>query len=141
MSSIMTMAMMAMTTKTPTIPWTRMRRLSKNSGTFILVPPVGLVGDQVDDHAAGDDAGDLAADIDAGRLHQQVVGVVFLEGHLTDNTAAHREGGDAAGADHRVDLLALGQEDIEDFRKDDAAEGVENESKQAQRQDQEGLGV
>ena len=58
---------------------------------------------QGQDQAAGDDRCDLARDIDADRVHEQEILVVLGQTHLVDNTAAHREGGDA----RRAELAAL----------------------------------
>ena len=96
---------------------------------------------QGQDQAAGDDRCDLARDIDADRVHEQEILVILGQTHLVDNTAAHREGGDARCADHRVQLLALGQEQIQQLGKENAARRVKDKGHQTQRQNQQGVGA
>ena len=55
--------------------------------------------------------------------------------------AAHRERRNACRADHRVDLFALGQEQIQQLGEENAAGGVKNKRDQAQRQDQQRVGL
>ena len=91
------------------------------------------------DQAARDDGGDLSGDVDADGVHQQEVLRVFLQAHLVHDAARHREGRDARRADHGVDLLVLGQEDVQELGKQHAARRVEDEGHKAQGQDQQGV--
>ena len=60
---------------------------------------------------------------------------------MVDDTAAHGERGNARRADHRVDLLALGQEQIQQLSKENAARCVKNKRHKAQCQNQQRVGL
>ena len=60
-------------------------------------------------------------------MHKKVVAGVGLLSEALDDARGHREGGDSGCSDHRVDLLVLRQEEVENLRRDDAASGVEDE--------------
>ena len=60
--------------------------------------------------------------------------------HLVDHASAHGEGRDAGRADHRVQLFALGQEQVQQLCKQHAACGIKNEGYQTQCKDEQGIG-
>ena len=72
-------------------------------------------------------------------MHEQKVGVVGLQTHLMHHTGGHGEGRDTRRADHGVDLLVLGQKNVEDLGKNHTARGIEDEGEQAQTDDEQGL--
>ena len=136
-----------MTRKMPTIPISMIGRVWAREAKFITKPlssykaGTPLCAHQGQQQAAGDDRGDLTRNVNADGVHQQEVLVVLRQAHLVDHTAAHGEGRDAGRADHGVDLLALGQEEVEQLGEQDAARGIEHEGEQAQSQNQEGVGA
>ena len=81
--------------------------------------------EDAEDQAARNDGSDLAGNVRADRVHEQEVLIVLLLAHLVDDAGAHRECGDAACADHRIDLLL--SEQIYEFGEEHAADGIENE--------------
>ena len=100
-------------------------------------PSLYIAVHQGQNQPAGNDRRDLARDVDADRVHQQEILVVLSQAHLVDDAPAHRERGNACRADHRVDFFALGQEQIQQLGKENAAGGVKNKRDQTQRQDQQ----
>ena len=88
-------------------------------------------------NAAGEDGAYLARDVRAYGVHEKVVAGVGLLSEALDDARGHREGGDSGRADHRVDSLVLRQEEVEDFRSNDAARCVEDEGDEAHADDGE----
>ncbi len=76
-------------------------------------------------------------DVDADRVHEQEVLRVFLESHLVDNPPGHRERRNARRTDHGIDLLF--EEQVQKFREQNTACGVEHECKKPQSQNQQRL--
>ena len=80
---------------------------------------------------------DLTRNVDTDGMHEKEVLVIFLKTHLMNDTRRHRECGDTCRTDHGVDL-GLGAE-IEELRKHNAAEGIENEAEKTESEDHQGF--
>ena len=74
-----------------------------------------------------------------GRATAIEVSRVFFQSHFSDYTAGHRECGNAASTDHRVDFLSA--EHVEKFSEDNAANGIEYECNSAEAHDEKYLNI
>ena len=93
-------------------------------------------GNEIEQDAAGQHRADLPGDVGADGVHQQVILIVLLQGHLLDDPGGHGEGGDARAPNHGVDLLPLGQEQVHDLGAQHPADGVHHKAQQAQAHDE-----
>ena len=78
-----------------------------------------LSHEEAQDQTTRDNGCDLSGNVDADGVHEKEVLGVFLEAHLVNDTAGHRERGNTCGTDHGVDLLL--EEQIQELSEENAA--------------------
>ena len=67
-------------------------------------------------------------------MHQDEVIRIIFQSDLGCDTAGHRESGDTAGTDERVDLAA--GDDLHQLTEQDTRNGIENKSQQTESHDE-----
>ena len=102
---------------------------------FSRFVPGGLA-EETEQDTGGHGGADHAGDVGRHGVGQQVVGRIGFETHLFGYARGIRHGGHAGVADERVDLLALGQEQVHELREEHAEGGGDHEGRETKAEDE-----